>query len=358
MARKITVAAAQMGPVHRWTARQEVMERLIKLLTSAAFSGAKLVVFPELTFTTFFPRYLIHDEAELDSYFEAEVDGDVTKSPNVKPLFDKARELEVDISVGYAERASEARHFNTAVYYSAKADRVISKYRKVHLPGTVEPFTTPGATQQLEKRYFKPGDFGFQAFRVPGLIEGAAKNGHTGAPGTGDPILGMLICNDRRWAEAWRCYGLQGAELILDGYNTTGFAPDLLGTSRKIMTKEQAKQEALTRSRLVIQSNSYTNAVFSINVAKCGYEDNEHCLIGGSCIVDSDGDIVAEAKTEEDEIIVAEINLEECRRGKGKVGGKRFSWRVPNELTITGLCFREASAHRTLRHHQHPDWRR
>lgn len=325
MARKITVAAAQMGPVHRWNSREEVMDRLIKLLTNAASSGAQLVVFPELTFTTFFPRYLMHDEAELERYFETEVDGDAARSPNMKPLFDKARELKVDISVGFAEHVNDVGHlhYNTAVYYSAKADRIISKYRKVHLPGTVEPWTTPGATQQLEKRYFKPGDLGFKAFRVPGLIDGTAKKGEPTQPGSGDPIVGILICNDRRWAEAWRCYGLQGAELILDGYNTTGYAPDLLGTSRKIMTKEQAKQEALTRSRMVIQSNSYTNACFSINVAKCGYEDNEHCLIGGSCIVDSDGDLVAEATTEEDEIVLAEIDLEECKRGKGKVRASR-----------------------------------
>jgi len=70
---------------------------------------------------------------------------------------------------------------------------------------------------------------------------------------------------------------------------------------------------------MVIQANSYTNACFSINVAKCGMEDNEHCLIGGSCIVDSDGDVVAEAKTEQDEVILAEIDLDECKRGKGKV---------------------------------------
>ena len=39
--------------------------------------------------------------------------------------------------------------------------------------------------------------------------------------------------------------GLQGVELVLCGYNTTGWAPELLGTNPKINTKEMAKQEAL-----------------------------------------------------------------------------------------------------------------
>ena len=101
---------------------------------------------------------------------------------------------------------------------------MLSKYRKVHLPGTVEPFKDPEATNQLEKRYFTPGDLGFNAFRAPGLVPDAikkstAKDGES-TVGKGDPILGMMICNDRRWPEAWRTYSLQGAEILMFGYNT------------------------------------------------------------------------------------------------------------------------------------------
>jgi predicted amidohydrolase len=64
-------------------------------------------------------------------------------------------------------------------------------------------------TNQLEKRYFTPGDLGFQAFRATSLKEDA---------GGSSPIIGQLICNDRRWAEGWRCLGLQGVEIVCIGY--------------------------------------------------------------------------------------------------------------------------------------------
>ena len=81
------------------------------------------------------------------------------------------------------------------------------------MPGRVEPFEDPEATNQLEKRYFKPGDLGFKAFRAPGLVQEALKlsesKGDEKTDGKGDPIMGMMICNDRRWPEAWRVYTLQ-----------------------------------------------------------------------------------------------------------------------------------------------------
>lgn len=90
------------------------------------------------------------------------------------------------------------------------------------------PFGNPDAVNQLEQRYFEPGNLGFKAFRTPGLIAETQKKGVDKAEiGKGDPIMGMMICNDRRWPESWRCYGLQGVEVVLCGYNTAGFALDL-----------------------------------------------------------------------------------------------------------------------------------
>ena len=310
--------------------RSSTIDRMLKLIDEAHSKNVSILIFPEIAFVTFFPRHLITSEQELEAYFERDVDGDPTKAPGMKPIFDKAREYQMDVSVGYAEcdtsaPAGEHVHYNTAVYYSAAADKVISKYRKIHLPGTFEPYERKDATNQLEKRYFKPGNLGFNAFRAPGLVKepltkSSAKRANEAATlGLGDPIVGIMICNDRRWPEAWRALGLQGVELVLCGYNTTGWAPELLGTNPKIKTKEMAKQEALFHNRLTIQHGSYTNACWSINVAKCGMEDGKYPLIGGSCIVDPDGEMVVEAKTEEDELVVAEIDLAWCRRGKGKV---------------------------------------
>jgi predicted amidohydrolase len=223
MSRKIKAAAAQVGAIDRTTSKKEVVARLIKLLHSAAEQKVQLVVFPECTLTTFFPRYLFESQEELDKFFEH--GDDVTQTPDVKPLFDEAKTHGIDVVLGYAERTPDGTGYNTSVYYSASEGRVINKYRKVHLPGTVEPFKDPNAINQLEKRYFTPGNLGFPAFRAPGLVPDAvkkatAKEGES-TVGKGDPIFGMLICNDRRWPEAWRMYTLKGAELIMFGYAET-----------------------------------------------------------------------------------------------------------------------------------------
>ncbi|TKA25620.1 hypothetical protein B0A54_17109 [Friedmanniomyces endolithicus] len=284
----IRLAAAQMGTTHRSDPRSKTLDRMLKLLDDAANQGAEVVLFPEIALTTFFPRYLIDDAEELTSWFEH---GDVTKSENTAPLFDKARELGVDISLGFAEAAENGERFNSSIYYHAKSGSILSKYRKIHLPGDFEPFEDPDAVNQLEKRYFKPGDLGFQAFRVPDLASSS------------EPIM------------AWRCYGLQGVEVVLCGYNTPGFAPHLFGSDKNADPK-QAEQTALCHHKLVMQHGSYTNATFSVCAARCGVDDGKYSLIGGSCIVGPEGDILAEAKTVEDEIIIADCDLSACRQGK------------------------------------------
>ena len=326
--RLVTVAACQLGPVHLADSRQSVLKRMLSLLEQAAQQGARLAVFPELAFTTFFPRYLL-EGADLDEYFDIEdsTKGGIERSPNVKPLFDRADALSIDVYVGYAERSiqKDGSHvdYNSSVYYSANANKIIGKYRKVHLPGTVEPRTEPGAVQQLEKRYFSPGDLGFPAFRAPGLVEGALKSSsgvYTAAQsaGKGDPIIGMLICNDRRWAEAWRVYGLQGMEILCCGYNTTAFPSTASGHKLPDLSPEAAEEMVMLHHKLSCQGNSYMNACFSINVAKTGAEDGNP-LVGGTIIVHPLGHIIKEAQTKEDELVLATIDLADCHRPKSTI---------------------------------------
>ncbi|KAJ5919172.1 hypothetical protein N7466_010115 [Penicillium verhagenii] len=325
--RLVTVAACQLGPIHLADTREDVLKRMISLLDHAAKQQVKLAVFPELAFTTFFPRYLLQGK-DLDQYFEIEdpSKGSIEQSPNTKPLFEHARSLGIDIYVGYAERSIQPSgshiDYNSSVYYSAEANKIVGKYRKVHLPGSVEPKTEPGAFQQLEKRYFKPGDLGFPAFRAPGLVDGALKKGEPGVEssamtGKGDPIIGMLICNDRRWAEAWRVYGLQGMEIMCCGYNTTAFQTTSSGHAVD-MSAEAAEELVMLHHKLSCQGNSYMNACFSINVAKTGAEDGNP-LVGGTIIVHPLGHIIKEAATKEDELVVATINLADCDRPKDTV---------------------------------------
>ena len=314
-----------MGATNKWDTREQTLARMIELLEQAAEQKAQIVCYPETAFTTFFPRYLFDTEEELLTWYEH---GEVTQSKNVKPFFDRAKELQLAVCIGYGECTVAGDKYNSCVMVD-KDGNAIAKYRKVHLPGTFDPFDDPKAFNQLEKRYFFSWGFRIQSVSLPGALpKTAVTNGHTnghtngntadGPPaGTGDPICGMLICNDRRWAEAWRCYGLQGVELVLCGYNTLSWGPHLFGHALdRPKDLEAAKQ--LFHHKLSMQAFSYTNATYSVCAARCGNDDGMYHMIGGSMIVDPEGLILAEAKTEEDELVVADCDLAACLQGQTK----------------------------------------
>ena len=280
MTRILAVAAAQLGPISRQESRASAVARMCKMMREAAANGASLVVFPELALTTFFPRWFIEDRTELDAFFETEMPNEA-----VKPLFELATKLQVGFYLGYAELVNESgrnRHFNTSILVDGSG-KVIGKYRKVHLPGHAEheswrPF------QHLEKRYFEPGNLGFPVFDSFG------------------GRMGMCICNDRRWPETFRVMGLQGVEMVLLGYNTPVHYPPA----------PEHDQLQDFHNHLVMQAGAYQNGTWVVGVAKAGKE--EGCdLIGGSCIIAPTGEIVAQCKTLDDEVIVHACDLDRCR---------------------------------------------
>ncbi len=281
MSRIVNVAAAQMGPIARSETRRDAVRRLIAMMREAKARGAELVVFTELALTTFFPRWLIEDEAELHAYYETAMPG-----PETRPLFDEAKELGVGFYLGFAELVVEdgkKRRFNTAILVD-RTGTIIGKYRKVHLPGHAEP--QPGRTHQhLEKRYFEPGNLGFPVFRGFG------------------GVMGMCICNDRRWPETYRVMGLQQVEMVMFGYNTpfdhTGH-PDIDGLTS-------------FHNHLSMQAGAYQNATWVIGTAKCGTEEGSR-MVGQSAIIAPSGEIVAQAVTLEDEVITAACDLDMGKR--------------------------------------------
>jgi N-carbamoyl-D-amino-acid hydrolase len=283
MTRIVTVGAGQLGPVARNEARERVVDRLIALLRQAAASGCELVVFPELALTSFFPRWYFEDQAEIDAWFETEMPG-----PATKPLFDEAQALHIGFSLGYAELTPDGHHYNSQILVDRDGSRVTT-FRKVHIPGHEEhepwrPF------QHLERRYFEPGPDGFGVWRVFG------------------GIVGMMICNDRRWSETYRVMGLQGVELILCGYNTPiHYAPD---PSQDIL---QGFHNAL-----VMQAGAYQNGTWVVATAKAGIEEGVDSL-GQSCIIAPSGQMVAQAYTTGDELVVAACDLDWCQRYQGTV---------------------------------------
>ena len=277
MARFVTIAAAQMGPIARSESRGGVVKRLIDLMRQAKGMGADVVVYPEATLTAFFPHWFTEDEAEVDAWFEREMPG-----PHTMALFDEARRLGLGFHLGYCEldyASGRKRRFNTSILVNSNGE-IIGKYRKIHLPGHSDH--RPGTPfQNLEKRYFEVGDLGFGAWRAYG------------------GVAGMMICNDRRWPESYRVLGLQGVEMIFCGYNTPVHHPaapdhDRLGQFH---------------NELSMQSGAYQNSAWVIGVAKAGVEEGV-AMLAGSCIIAPTGEIVARCTGNGDELVVARCDLD------------------------------------------------
>ena len=286
MARVLALAAAQLGPIQKAEPREEAVGRMVRLMERAHRRGAEAVVFPELALTTFFPRWYEEDAAAADKWFETAL-----PSPATAPLFDAARRFGIGFHLGYAEKTPEGRRFNAAVYVHPSGE-VVLKYRKVHLPGHSE-YDPRRKAQHLEKRFFEVGDLGFPVVRAP--------------VGGQDVNLGLMICNDRRWPEAWRVLGLQRVELVMLGYNTPSLNMDGRGF--------EAHHLRVFHSHLSVQAGCYQNACFAASVAKAGTEDG-HELFGHSIIVNPQGEVMAQATSWGDELIVAECDLEMCRPGR------------------------------------------
>jgi len=278
MSRKLTLAAAQLGAIHLADSRESVVRRLLALLDEAHARNVRFVVFPELALTTFFPRYWFDDRAEVDRrFFEASM-----PSPATQPLFDAARRYGIGFYLGYAELVEEAgvtRRFNAAILVSPSGE-VIGRYRKVHLPGHAD-HKPQAAFQHLEKKYFEVGDLGFRTWRMQGAI------------------MGMLICNDRRWPEAFRALTLQGAELITLGFNTP--------TENLHYPEPPALR--VHHHLVMAQAMAFMNATWLVETAKCGFEDGFR-MFGHSVIVAPSGEIVAKSVTEDDELITFAADLD------------------------------------------------
>ncbi len=310
--REIVIGAAQMGAIQKAESREDVVARMLALLEEAARAGCTLVVYPELCLTTFFPRWMMEDPAEVDTWFESEMPG-----PATAPLFDRAAELGIAISLGYAELTPDGQHFNTQIMTDAAA-QIVGKYRKVHLPGHSE-WDPNRAFQHLEKRYFLPGDLGFPVFRNL------------------DTWMGMLICNDRRWPEAYREMGLQGVELVVLGYNTPAV---------NSQNASEGSEQRLFHSQLSVQAGAYQNATWVVSVAKGGVEDGNP-LIAGSVIVDPEGEVVAKAETEGDELIVHPCDMDATAFGKSTIFDFKRHRRIEHYTRVasqTGVIYPDGSA--------------
>jgi predicted amidohydrolase len=300
MTRSLPLAVAQLGPIARDETRESAIKRMIVLLRKADDAGSKLIVFPELALTTFFPRWYFEDQADVDAFFETDM-----PNADTEPLFDAAARAGIAFYLGYAELISHndtTRRFNTSILVD-QAGEIVGKYRKIHLPGHRElepdfPF------QHLEKRYFETGNLGFPVFN------------------TLNTTLGMCICNDRRWPETYRMLGLQGVEMVLLGYNTPVHYP----------RAPELDHLQDFHNHLSLQAGAYQNGTWVAAAAKAGREEN--CdLIGGSCIVAPSGEIVARCETLADELITWDCDLDLCQTIRNNI----FNFALHREPENYGL---------------------
>jgi predicted amidohydrolase len=261
MPRFLKLAAAQMGPNNEGTPREEIVDRMRALLEQAIADHVELIAYPEMALTTYFPKRI---RSDFDQFFETEV-----PPKAVEPLLRRAAAARVAVHIGFCEKAA-GKYFNTALL-TDRDGRLCGTFRKIHLPGTK---AVDGYAQVYEPYYFAHGDTGYRVFDAAGAR------------------VGIAICQDRRYPESYRALALQGAEVIVIGYNTPFSAL------------------ALDLNDLCMRSGAYANACFVVGIAKAGVEDGLE-LIGGSSIISPQGQILARAATTGDELIAARLDLDQ-----------------------------------------------
>ena len=271
----LKVAAAQLGPAS--ADKAGVVGRIAALIDEAGHAGVTFVVFPELALSPYFANKVLGDAAPFTE----------TSFPSAEtaPVIEAIKRNNITTVIPFAEMTTEGLYNSAALLDGAGHE--LGRYRKMHIPGTVEP--VPGKRRQtLEKRYFRPGNLGFPAY----------------ASAAGE--IGMAICYDRRFPETFRCLGLSGAEIYAvfnTGYDDT--LPD--GRERSIEAHE-----------LAVRSAALYNGIPAIAAGKGGIEDG-HPFIGASSVISHTGEVLARARSEGDELVVAELDLDAAAAARARL---------------------------------------
>jgi len=248
---KVNVALAQIScKVGDKKYNIDVIERNIK---QAKERGANLVVFPELALTGYVCRDLVYELAE------------PVPGPSIRYLEEVARKENVYVIFGMLERSDKAGGvlYNTAVLLGS--DGFIGKYQKMHLP-THSVFE--------EKRYFRQG------YHAPVFETDVGK-------------LGLIICYDVFFPEITRLLRLRGSQLII----CISASP----------TVRRGFFEVLTAARAM------ENTAFLAYVNLVGVENGLQ-FWGGSRIIGPSGGIISQAKCDEEDLVLGEIDYADLER--------------------------------------------
>jgi N-carbamoylputrescine amidase len=251
------------------------LRRARERVREAAGKGAKVICLPEL----FRSRYFCQHEDASNFDLAEEIPG-----PTTNALGEVARSLGVVILAPLFERRAAGVYHNSAVVIEADGTN-LGLYRKMHIPDDPAYY---------EKFYFTPGDLGFKSFQ------------------TSVGSIGALICWDQWYPEAARLTTLQGADVI--------FYPTAIGWHPH--EKAQLGAAQLDAWRTVQRGHAIANCVYVAVVNRVGHEIPAGGgagieFWGSSFVADPQGVIIAEASTDREEILLAEIDtacIEDVRR--------------------------------------------
>jgi predicted amidohydrolase len=273
MTRKVTVAAGQLGP--NSDNREEIVQRMIKLLTEGKQKGINIICYPEWSLSPYaFTTQILQGARE--TFFD-QIPNELTK-----PLFQKAKEYGIAMIIPYAEK--DGSHFYNSSIVVNEDGEILGKYRKNHIPLTI--FATGSGKASYEKLYFEPGNLGYPTFIL--------KTAHA--------KIGVQICYDRRFPEGSRILALKGAEIIFMPHNFATY---------------EEKGRAGTWGRIK-QARALENMLFIVAPNKAGTERGRF-NVGRSLIIECEnGDIIAEGKNEGDELVYATIDLDKVAEVRSK----------------------------------------
>jgi N-carbamoylputrescine amidase len=248
--------------------REANLDTSIQGIRRAAQQGARLVLLPELHGS----RYFCQTEDVCHFTLAETIPG-----PTTDVLGQIAAELGIVIVASLFERRASGIYHNTAVVLDIDG-RVAGRYRKMHIPDD------PGF---YEKFYFTPGDLGFEP-----VVTSVGK-------------LGVLVCWDQWFPEAARLMALAGADLLL--------YPTAIGWDGRDARHERQRQQDAWLT--VQRGHAVANCLPVMACNRTGHEadpstrsDGIH-FWGGSCIIGPQGELLAQAGDDQDDVLVAGIDF-------------------------------------------------
>jgi N-carbamoylputrescine amidase len=249
------------------------LRKALESIRDAAGKGANVVCLPELFRSQYFCR---EEKAELFDLAES------IPGPSTEAISEIARKTGVAVIASLFERRAPGLYHNTAAVIDADG-RLLGVYRKMHIPD--DPL-------YFEKFYFTPGDTGFVNFD------------------TRFGRVGTLVCWDQWYPEGARLSALGGASVL--------FYPTAIGWHPS--EKEQFGAAQLDAWRTIQRAHAIANGVYVAAVNRIGFEGPPEQGLefwGSSFIADPFGQVIAQASTDKEEVLVAEIDpnrMDEVRR--------------------------------------------